>query len=59
MFGGDWQVVGEKLILAIEAVDAASTLIAGRCCAVDGQLGAEAIQFSQFGGVSVRWGAGL
>lgn len=53
MFRGDWQVVGEQLILAIEAADAASTLIARRCCAIDGQLRAKAIQFSQFGGVSV------
>lgn len=53
VLGGDWQVLGEQLILAIEAADAASTLIAGRHRAVDGQLGAEAIQFSQFGGVSV------
>lgn len=54
MLGGDWQVVGEQLVLAIEAVDSASALIARRRCAVDGQLGAEAILFSQFGGVSVQ-----
>lgn len=59
MFGGDWQVVGEQLVLAIEAVDAASALIARRRCAVDRQLGAKAILFSQFGGVSVQWRAGL
>lgn len=49
----------EKLVLAIEAVDGASALIARRRCAVHRQLGAKAIQLSQFGGVSVRWGAGL
>lgn len=59
MFGGDWQVVREQIVLAIEAVDAASTLVARRCRAIDGQLGAKAVQLGQFGGVGILWGTGL